>query len=105
MGQDIKPRPLAWNLSSLASVYFILASLLFTKLCLTLLQPHGLYVARQAPLSMEFPGQECYSRLLFPSPGIEPGSPALQTDSILSEPPGKPFVNEISYYILTLLKI
>ena len=26
----------------------------------------------------------------LPDPGIEPGSPALQTDSLLSEPPGKP---------------
>ena len=28
----------------------------------------------------------------LPDPGIEPRSPALQTDSLLSEPPGKPFV-------------
>ena len=26
----------------------------------------------------------------LPDPGIEPGSPALQADSLLSEPPGKP---------------
>ena len=26
----------------------------------------------------------------FPDPGIEPGSPALQTDALPSEPPGKP---------------
>ena len=37
--------------------------------------------------------------LLFPSPGelpdpgIKPGSPALQADSLLSEPPGKPEVS------------
>ena len=52
------------------------------------LQPH---VAHQAPLSMEFPQA---SGLPFPSgsfyPGIEPGSPALQADSLPSEPPGKP---------------
>ena len=29
--------------------------------------------------------------LPFPSPGIEPGSPALQTDDLPSEPPGKPY--------------
>ena len=45
---------------------------------------------------MEFSRQEYWSRLLFPSPGnlpmpgIEPGSPALQVESSLSEPPGKP---------------
>ena len=45
---------------------------------------------------MEFSRQEYWSRLLFPSPGnlpmpgTEPGSPALQVESSLSEPPGKP---------------
>ena len=49
-------------------------------------------VARQAPLSMEFSRQECWIGLPLPSPGdrpnlgIEPGSPALQADSLLSEP-------------------
>ena len=53
-------------------------------------------VACQAPLSMEFPRQEYWSGLPFPSPGdlpnpgIEPGSPALQADALPSEPPGKP---------------
>ena len=42
---------------------------------------------------MEFSRQEYWSGLPFPSPGdlpnpgIEPGSPALQADSLLSEPP------------------
>ena len=27
----------------------------------------------------------------FPNPGTEPRSPALQADSLLSEPPGKPY--------------
>ena len=55
-----------------------------------------LTVARQAPLSMEFSRQEYWSELPFPSPGdlphpgTEHGSPALQADSLLSEPPGKP---------------
>ena len=52
--------------------------------------------AYQAPLSMGFSRQQYWSRLPFPSPadlpdpGIEPTSPALQVDSLLSEPPGKP---------------
>ena len=52
-------------------------------------------VAPLAPLSMEFCRQEYWSEL-FPSPGdlpylgIEPRSPVLQADSLLSEPPGKP---------------
>ena len=53
-------------------------------------------VARQAPLSMGFSRQEYWSGLPFPSlgdlpdPGIKPGSPAVQADSLLTEPGGKP---------------
>ena len=32
----------------------------------------------------------------LPNPGIEPGSPALQTNTVLSETPGKPTVNSVS---------
>ena len=45
---------------------------------------------------MEFFGQEHWSGLPFPSPGdlpdpgIEPGSVALQADSLPFDPPGKP---------------
>ena len=58
-------------------------------------------VAHQAPLSMRFSKQEYWSGLPFPSPGdlpnlgIEPTSPALQVDSLPSEPPGKPNKPEI----------
>ena len=47
------------------------------------------------PPSVGFSRQEYWSGLLLPSPGdlpnpdIEPGSPALQADSLPSEPPGK----------------
>ena len=53
-------------------------------------------VAYQAPPTMGFSRQECWSGMPFPSPGdlpdpgIEPGSPALQADTLLSEPPGNP---------------
>ena len=53
-------------------------------------------VACQVPLSMEFSRQEYWTGLPFPSlgdlpnPGIKPWSPALQADSLPSEPPGKP---------------
>ena len=52
-------------------------------------------VTHQAPLSMGFSRQEYWSGLPFPSPGdlTDPGiklrSPALQVDSLPSEPPGK----------------
>ena len=54
-------------------------------------------VARQAPLSMEFSRQAYQSVQSFPSPGNVPNpgiklrSPALQADSLPSEPPGKPY--------------
>ena len=62
------------------------------------LWPHGLY---QAPLSMGFSRQECWSGLLFPylgdllNPEIEPMSlvsPALAGGFFTTEPPGKPLV-------------
>ena len=52
-------------------------------------------VANQAPPSMGFSRQEYWNGLPFPSPGdlphpgIQPGSPALQADALLPEPPGK----------------
>ena len=59
---------------------------LFAKSCLTLATPWT--VVCQAPLSLGFSRQEYWSGLPFPSPGdllnpgIEPGSPALQADSL-----------------------
>ena len=53
-------------------------------------------VAYQAPPSLGFSRQEYWSGVPlpspgdFPNPGIEPGSPALQVDSLPSKPPGKP---------------
>ena len=58
-------------------------------------------IACQVPLSMEFSRQEIWSGLPFPSPedlpnaGIEFTFPALQADSLLSEPPGNPFIISI----------
>ena len=52
-------------------------------------------VACQAPLSMGFSRQDYWSGLPCPHPkdlpnlGIEPTSPILQADSLLTEPPGK----------------
>ena len=51
-------------------------------------------VRHQAPLSMEFPREEHWSGWPFSSPGdlldpgIKPGFPALQADSLPPEPPG-----------------
>ena len=62
------------------------------------LQPYGLY----SPLgssALKFSRQDYWSVLPCPSvedlpdPGIECRSPALQADSLLTEPPGKPIVH------------
>ena len=56
----------------------------------------GVHDNPPGPLSMEFSRQEYWSGLPFPSPGdlpdpgIESRSPALQVDSLPSEPPRKP---------------
>ena len=52
-------------------------------------------VAYQAPPSLGLSRQEYWSGLTFPSPGdlpnpgIKPGSPVLQADTLPSEPQGK----------------
>ena len=53
---------------------------------------------------MEFSRQEYWSGLSFPfpgdlpDPGIKPGSPALQTDALLSEPSRKPLIIFLEYH-------
>ena len=65
---------------------------------------------------MEFSRQEYWNGLLFPSsgdlpdPGIEPGSPALQADALLSEPPGNPLgvcgsIQILGLFVLFLWKM
>ena len=63
-------------------------------------------VARQAPLSVGFFRQDYWSGLPCPPPGdlpnpgtepMSPVSPALQEDSLPTEPPGKPQNVNIEY--------
>ena len=69
---------------------------LVTQLCLTLYDPMD--CSPQASLSMGFSRQEYRSGLPcpasgdLPKPGMEPQSPALKVDSLLSEPPGNPMM-------------
>ena len=82
---------------------------LVAKLCLTFGTQWT--VACQAPMSMDFSRQEHWSGLPFPSPGprdqtlvscIANGllhckwSPALQANSLLTEPSGKPEKNKLN---------
>ena len=79
---------------------FLITALSFLKV--KLLSRVWLFVtpwtaAYQAPPSMGFSRQEYWSGLPFPSPGdlpnpgIEPGSPEFQADTLTSEPQGKLF--------------
>ena len=64
---------------------------------LTLCDPMDCSLSWDSP-SVGFSRQEYWSGLPFPSPadlphpGIKPGSPALQVDSLPSEPPGTPWL-------------
>ena len=66
--------------------------------CPTLCNTMDFILAYQAPLSMEFSRQEYESGLPvsspgnLPNPGIKHQSPALQADSLLSDPPGEPSI-------------
>ena len=69
------------------------SEVLVTQLCSTLCNPmdcsppgssvHGIFQARILS------GLPCPSPGDLSNPGIEPGSPELQADSLLTEPPGK----------------
>ena len=60
-------------------------------------------IVYQASPSMGFSRQEYWNGVPLPSPGvlpdpgIEPGSPALQADTLPSEPPGKPKVLRVAF--------
>ena len=88
--------------SSFQLIFFLPVSPSFSKVkvlvthqCLILCDPID-YIAHQTPLSMEFSSQEYCSGQPFPfpgnrlDPGIKPGSPAFQADSLPTELQGKP---------------
>ena len=66
--------------------------------------------ARQVPLSMDSPGKNTGVGCHFPSPGdlpdpgIEPRSPALQADSLSSEPSEKLWIHGPTEMIRSLMK-
>ena len=68
---------------------------LIAKSCSSLVTPWT--AACQAPLSIGFARQEYWGGLPFPSPGdlpdpgIKPGSPVLQADSLPADLPGKSY--------------
>ena len=84
----------------------LIGSVLVTQSCPAPCDPWT--IAHQLPLFMEFSRQEYWSGLPFPSPGdlpdpgIEAGSPALQANSLPSEPPGKPPIQNKKFFFFFL---
>ena len=115
MGGNLSHRAAKVSFKNQKLVWFLITGRInfkFTKTyqaCL-LLWPQPVVIpwtaAHQAPLSMEFPRQEYWSGLPFPFPrdlpgaGIEPGSPTLQVDSLLSEPPASPIFSYVGLYAM-----
>ena len=68
--------------------------------CVQLLQPHGLYIARQAPLSMEISRQEYWSRQSF----LSPADMYTYIPSLLNLPP-TPIISSIRWYIFFTVQL
>ena len=76
--------------------------LLVAQSCPTLVTPST--VVHQDPLSMEFPMQEYWSGLPFPSPGFEPGSPAFQEDFEVNREASYVFIIKTKHATVTVEK-
>ena len=90
-----------WN-SQLPRIFWWCSGDLVVKLRPNLVTPWT--VAFQVPLTMEFPGQEYWSGLLFPFPGDLPDSivSCIAGGFFIIEPPGKP-LNICRYFKLWVL--
>ena len=94
IGKGNEPLDASYKFLHLSQIAVAAICCLVAKSCPTVATPWT--VAHQAPLSMGFSRQEYWRGLPFASPGnlpdlgIQLKSPALQVDSLLSEPPGKP---------------
>ena len=112
LSSGIKPASPAFQADSLLSEplgnpYMLLRESEKVKLlgCVRLFETRWT-VAYQSPTPMGFSRQGYWGGLPFPSPGdlphpgIEPGSPALQADTLTSEPPGKPMLLTIPQMLM-----
>ena len=72
------------------------------------LQPHGQHSPPGSCVHGDSPGKNigvaCHALIQgdFPNPGIKPRSPALQADSLPSEPPGKPCNYPKMFYLTSI---
>ena len=69
------------------------------------LRLHGLYSPRNSPGQNTGMGSPSPLQGVFPNPGIEPRSPALQVDSLPAEPQGKPQMYMHVYAFSTLVSV
>ena len=111
-GFSISTHPSAWSLHSVARAEYYWAMIFFiycvcvlvTQSCLTLCDPmrcilpgssvHGVSQARILEwVAIPFSGD-------LHNPGIKPGSPELQADSLPPEPPGKPHFKKFISWLL-----
>ena len=99
------PRCIKWKLTEMDKSTIIVGEILTLLFWTKKNQHRDIFatpwtVARQAPQSMGFSRQEYWSRLPFPfpgdlpTPGIKSRAPALQADSLPSEPLGKPLFEQ-----------
>ena len=94
--QDQKNRILNWQQRMLMTIPIYIMCMCAQSLSHVRLFATQAPVAHQAPLSMRLFRQGYWSGLPFPppgdlpNPGIEPGSPVLQGDSLSTELQGKP---------------
>ena len=83
----------AWGLIRML-VYMLVAQSCLTLYnpidCIDPIQPERPFCPWNSPGNNAGVGSHFLLQGIFPSPGIEPGSPALQADYLLSEQPRKP---------------
>ena len=95
--EDVLGSPVLSLLQELAYLLGLFTRVKVKSLSLVQLFATPWTVAYQAPPSMGFSRQEYWSGVPLPSPGelpnpgIEPKSPSLQAEALLSEPPGSMF--------------
>ena len=93
-GSNYYVEPCLMNLDRTVNISVSQTLVSVVQPCLTHCNPCT--AAHQALCQWTSPGKntgvDCHSLLqrIFPGPGIEPRSPALQVDSLLTQPPGKP---------------
>ena len=80
--QNIEYSALCYTVGLVGYLFYV-SECMSAQSCAILCDPHGLYIACQAPLSIEFPRQEYWNELPLPSPGdfLYPGIEPVSLES------------------------